>query len=131
MTTTATPDALLLMLARTRATARLLARAEEALAGASETFDIDDADLLVGIAARAVDRIIGRLELATGAVEVGEGVELAEPAEPQPTFTTLSAPMARAMAADEAADLRRAREAVEQAVSYERRAAPGGDAVFL
>ena len=76
MTTHETSDALLLMLARMRDTAALLTRAEESLIGASEYIETDDVELLVGVAERAVDRIIGRLEFATGQVEVGEGIEL-------------------------------------------------------
>jgi len=87
MTTPETPQPpfpLLIMLARMRDTAALLARAEEALTGASEYIETDDVELLAGVCARGVDRIISRLELAAGVVEVGEGIELPPAIEPKP-----------------------------------------------
>jgi hypothetical protein len=104
---------LMLLLARMRDSAALLNRAEEAVTSASEYIETDDVELLIGVAARSVDRLIGRLEMATGAVDVGEGIEMVqldagELCEGLPT-------MLKAMAADENADLRRARAGFDHA----------------
>ena len=114
-----TNQSLLLLLARMREAGVLLARAEDLVSGAGEYLETDDCEILCGLASRGVDRIVSRLEQATGVVEVGEGVDLvqldaSDLCEGMPT-------MLKAMAADENADLRRARVGLDQADFEARR----------
>ncbi len=106
-------------LARMREVAGLLARAEDALCGASEYLETDDLESLVGVASRGVDRLIGRLELATDSVQVGEGIEAA-PLGAVDLHGGLPG-FLHAMAADENADLRRARAGFDRADFEARR----------
>jgi hypothetical protein len=116
-------ESLLLLLAQMREAAALLTRAEDAITGAGEYLETDDLEILVGVAVRGAERIVAQLEAATS-----------EPEQvPAETLHPQMSAMLKAVAADDSADLRRARDAVERAVEVERtpRDARGDGAVFL